>query len=356
MIEKRNWHNLGLLLIGCLICLALWNKTSNPSISPDIPIFSRSITVYKLYTQNTSGHHNQFLYLPEKDYTQLIDLDFNFTLVNFGCNETNNALLLLVLVHSSPKNVAKRRTIRETWGKKDDNVKLLFLVGSVNSTEIQNILEDENSLHNDIIQGSFLDTYRNITYKHVMAFKYAIYHCPQAKYILKTDDDVFVNMPTMIKFLTFDLSPYGASNVLFCTPRFNSKVLRSYRSKWRVSFSEYPYRVYPTYCPGWALLYSPDVIYALYKEAQKTDYFWIDDIHITGTLTEKLSILHTDIEYLVLSEKNLGSIVENSQNVSVPFLYGRANMRDKEIRALWNFSMLHDSPKFIFRDVERKYI
>ncbi|KAG5885391.1 hypothetical protein JTB14_002788 [Gonioctena quinquepunctata] len=185
-----------------------------------------------------------------------------------------------------------------------------------------------------------------------MALKYSIYHCPRAKYILKTDDDVFVNMPTMKTFLTYDLSPYGADKVLFCTPRKNSKVLRTYRSKWRVSFAEYPDRIYPTYCPGWTLLYSPDVIAALYKEAQKTPYFWIDDIHITGTLTQKLNLVHTDIEFLVISQRNLNDIVYNYYNVTDSFLYGRANMKENEIRALWKFVTMHDTPKYIFRTVQ----
>lgn len=225
------------------------------------------------------------------------------------------------------------------------------MLGTVNSTDLQKALEEENRSHNDFIQGSFLDTYRNITYKHVMVFKYAIYHCPQAKYILKTDDDVFVNMPTMKTFLTVDLSPYGASKVLFCTPRKHKKVLRTYRSKWRVSFSEYPDRNYPTYCPGWTLLYSPDVIFALYREAQKADYFWIDDIHITGTLTERAHVTLTDIEPLVMSRKDFRYVVDgHSYNVSRPFLYGRANMNEGEIRTLWRYVRSHTTPKSVLKE------
>ncbi|KAJ8929424.1 hypothetical protein NQ314_017873 [Rhamnusium bicolor] len=281
MLEKRLWPNLLFIIFGFLTCVALWQIVLSPRSSG---MFQMN-TVYSLYTQNYTGFANPAHQLSVTDYNQLIDLNFSFVILNLVCNESSP--LLLVLVHSSPKNFAKRRTIRETWGRKSEHVKILFMIGTVNSSDLQKTLENENRLHNDFIQGNFLDTYRNITYKHVMVFKYVIYHCPQAKYILKTDDDVFVNMPTMKKFLTVDLSPFGANKMLFCTPRKNTKVLRTYRSKWRVSFTEYPNRNYPTYCPGWTLLYSPDVIFALYKEAQRADYFWIDDIHITGTLTAK---------------------------------------------------------------------
>ncbi|XP_056632165.1 beta-1,3-galactosyltransferase 5 [Diorhabda sublineata] len=345
MFEKRPWSKLLVLLLCLLTCIFIWHElVSYPTgIAPTTP------TAYTLFTQDDTGFADRVLHLPENDYSQLIDLNFNFTMINFICNET--IPLLLILVHSSPNNFAKRKTIRETWGRNDDNVKVVFMVGSVNSTQLQKRLEIENQLHKDFAQGSFIDTYRNLTYKHVMSLKYFIYHCPQAKYVLKTDDDVFVNMPTMKNFLRYDLSPHGASNGLFCTPRYNSLVLRSYRSKWRVSFAEYPDRVYPTYCPGWTILYTPDVVFGLYKEAQKTEYFWIDDIHLTGTLTQKLNFTHTDIEPLILSKNILNRIVYYSYNYSQPFIYGREDLIEKQIRGLWNYVTTREAPKYIFRDI-----
>uniref|UniRef100_A0A6P7GP30 Uncharacterized protein LOC114344741 n=2 Tax=Diabrotica virgifera virgifera TaxID=50390 RepID=A0A6P7GP30_DIAVI len=351
MLEKRPWTKLVVLLLGFVIVLLLWHELSTPRYIV-VPASTTISTPYTVLTKDDPGFTEKVLHVPENDYNQLIDLNFNFSMINFICNETI-PLLLLVLVHSAPSNFEKRQTIRETWGEKEDNVKVLFMVGSVgtHSEHLQKMIEAENVLHNDVIQGSFADTYRNLTYKHVMTLKYFVYHCPQAKYILKTDDDVFVNMPTMKNFLIYDLSPHGARKGLFCTPRYNSLVLRSYRSKWRVSFSEYPERVYPTHCPGWALLYTPDVIFAIYKEAQKSNFFWIDDIHITGTLFKKLNFTHTNIEPLVLSESNLYNIVYRSYNVSQPFLFGSANMLEKEIRKLWNFVKKREAQRFIFSDI-----
>ncbi|XP_072399035.1 beta-1,3-galactosyltransferase 5-like isoform X1 [Diabrotica undecimpunctata] len=348
MLKKRSWSKLVVFLLGFVIVLLLWHKLSTPRYIV-VPASTTISTPYIVLTEDDTGFPEKVLHVPENDYNQLIDLNFNFSMINFICNETI-PLLLLVLVHSAPVNFDKRQTIRETWGEKEENVKVLFMVGSVHSEHTQKMIEAENVLHNDVIQGSFADTYRNLTYKHVMTLKYFVYHCSQAKYILKTDDDVFVNMPTMKNFLIYDLSPHGARKGLFCTPRYNSLVLRSYRSKWRVSFSEYPERVYPTYCPGWVLLYTPDVIFAIYKEAQKSHYFWIDDVHITGTLFKKLNFTHTDIEPLVLSESNLYNVVYRSYNVSQPFLFGSANTLETEIRKLWNFVKKREAHKFIFSD------
>lgn len=92
------------------------------------------------------------------------------------------------------------------------------------------------------------------------------------------------------------------------------------------------------------------MIFALYKEAQKTNYFWIDDVHITGTLVEKINLTHTDIEYLVITPENLRN-VEYDCNVTQPFLLGRANMEEREIRALWRYAMSHPAPKNVVKKV-----
>lgn len=54
-------------------------------------------------------------------------------------------------------------------------------------------LEDEHLLYGDIIRQEFLDTYNNLTLKTIMAFKWVIEFCPNARYIMKTDTDVFIN-------------------------------------------------------------------------------------------------------------------------------------------------------------------
>lgn len=214
------------------------------------------------------------------------------------------------------------------------NMRIAFAMGEVKNKTLQSILENENQMYGDIIQGSFVDSYRNMTYKHVMCLKYAIYHCPLAKYVLKTDDDAFVNTPAMFNFLNYVLSPHGAENLLICHVSKHSKVLRSYRSKWRVSFNEYPFKEYPTYCFGWAILYSQDVVFDLYSEAQSSKYFWIDDVHVTGTLAKKINVAHTNVAKLIFTEKTVKDVPRNTTKA---FLYGRPNLTEEEIKDLWNF-------------------
>jgi hypothetical protein len=146
------------------------------------------------------------------------------------------------------------------------------------------------------------------------------YRCPGAKYLLKTDDDVFVNTPFLHEFLNTELSPLGARRLLLCNVKPSCLVKRTYRSKWRVSPQEYPGRWYPDYCPGWTILYSPDVAFTLYSAAQRSPYFWIDDVHITGTLAARTNLSHTPLGALSLLEDETLELV-SSRRTKTDFLF-----------------------------------
>lgn len=348
MIEKKYWP----IILGLFFSLTLWHLYDDKQLLKPLP---------KYYALNAAINYTfDYMKLPPNDYDRLIDKDdFRFMLIN-KCQTTSStpnntiittkskeSLILLVLVHTSPSHYDKRTTIRETWGQKRDNVRLLFAVGSVANQTVMDDISKENAYYGDILQGNFVDSYRNMTYKHVMLLKYVIYHCPNAKYILKTDDDVFVNMPRFLDFLTYDLSSTGLSNLLFCTPYENARARRSFRSKWRVTYEEFSDRYYPNYCPGWSLLYSPDVLFRLYLKVQEHKYFWIDDVLLTGILLKEIHLEHTTFDFLTL-EKDVqetivnGTIVgdgaeEIADDVKSDFLYGTPDIEENVIRSLWNY-------------------
>lgn len=341
MKEKRRclWQ-LTLLMVAFLSGLMLWHVLSILLSYSEVPDFSPVyITHSELYNFSYPLH-----LLAPNDYGLLVNYSFTFNILNLGCDEDT---FLLVLVHSSPSNFKKRAVIRSTWGNKTEDVKLYFVMGKPVAPSTQEKIENENKNHQDIIQGNFLDVYRNLTYKHIVTLKYATYHCSQAKYILKTDDDVFVNMPLMKHFLSVDLSPFGTSELLFCTLKKSATVLRTYRSKWRVGFEEYPFRTYPPYCPGWAILYSPDILFRLYKAAQNTlEVFWIDDVHVTGILAAKTNITHTDSTSLIISKRAQFNLVKNYVFPKKPFLFGQPDLKETDIKNMWLGVITHGVSKF----------
>lgn len=152
--------------------------------------------------QNLTSFSPSSKSVPDSDQNQLIDLkNFKFLITppETVCDVTQNASLV-VLVTTGPENFRHREVIRETWGSCSSNQsskRVIFFMGSVNSSEVQEKIRNESEIYKDIVQGNYDDTYRNLTYKTAMIFKWFVYKCPNVQYLLKVDDDVFVNLPLL---------------------------------------------------------------------------------------------------------------------------------------------------------------
>jgi len=103
---------------------------------------------------------------------------------------------LLVTVISAPTNFEERKAIRfGGWGETAKNmskVAFAFLVGY--SEEFHLDLEYESDLFGDIIITDHVDSYNNLTLKTLAAFDWMQTYCKQAEYLLKTDDDMFIQV------------------------------------------------------------------------------------------------------------------------------------------------------------------
>ncbi|NXS01802.1 B3GT4 galactosyltransferase, partial [Oxylabes madagascariensis] len=60
----------------------------------------------------------------------------------------------------------------------------------------------ESRQHGDILLGDFADTYGNLSRKTLLLLRWARACCQRAPFLLKADDDVFVNVPAVATFLT----------------------------------------------------------------------------------------------------------------------------------------------------------
>lgn len=337
------------LLIGVSLCVSVWHimlqqqqEQLYPTSSNDTLYYEQpSIASLETDTIVSSLTTTQLNTLPKNDHEKLINLEnFEYLMNPKTCKDLVKSPVVVILIHSAPDNFHKRQTIRETWGKYNSRSLLLFLLGKVNSSTLQHKLNLENQINADMIQGNFHDSYRNITYKHVMAFKWFVYECPNAHFLLKTDDDVFVNLPLLFNILENPSLPLHQqlqfSRLIYCHLIERAKVKRSYRSKWRVTYNEYSGRYFPKSCPGFSILYSADTVLPLYLEAQKLPYFWIDDVHITGTVASNLNISITPFDNMYLDEKSLQKVLSGDLKVEdSQFIFAYPNLERKDIEHLW---------------------
>lgn len=260
---------------------------------------------------------------PFNDMRNLIDIkDFTYILKQPACNHQIRAL---ILIHSAPRNSILRSLIRQTWGSicrnsKRSLMRVIFLMGIPKTAEDQLAIVEENYIYKDIVQGAFIDSYTNMTYKHTMAFKWFLNNCQSAELLIKCDDDVYLS--TMLlhdhlkRFNELDAATTNITNnmssrsnfhllhhprnLILCNSIKYNPVRRTYRAKWRTSFRDYALNEFPPYCLGFVIIYSPDVVYRLYMAAQHSPYFYIDDVHMTGLLARRLNLtLHNPQGYLL---------------------------------------------------------
>lgn len=350
MMERKSLMS---IFFGLVLCVSLWQfmlqqqQEQTYDISPlsasDVNDSVASTTSSTPFT--TVSSDIQLEKLPKSDVSQLIDLvNFEYLINHRACKELKQQPTVVIMVHSAPDNFNKRNVIRQTWAGKNPNSLLIFLLGSVSSTYLQTKIEFESRVHGDVVQGNFGDAYRNMTYKHVMALKWFVYNCPRAHFLLKTDDDVFINTPLLFSYLHRP-SRLPSEHLLFCYASPQVKVKRTYRSKWRVSYEEYMHTYYPSHCPGFSILYSADVVNQLYLKAQHLPYFWIDDVHITGNVASKLNITIEPTRSLLLAEELQRGLLNGEIELKSvpPFLFARPNMSEEEIRKLWKIVQMDHS-------------
>jgi len=209
---------------------------------------------------------------------------------------------LLILVTSHAWSGSRRRSaIRDTWGtcrrKYNTSTKswqTFFVVGNqVNTTKDmfrkhfeKTALHSEVVHYRDIIEGDFEEMFYNLPYKLQVAFEWASLYC-NASYVLKTDDDVFVNTETAFNFLgemkTTDLY---TGHIWWDAPVHRE-------GNYRVKDTECNGTHYPPFVSGSSMIFTCDVIQRLASIFPKVKVFKLDDVHI-GILMYKLGINATD--------------------------------------------------------------
>ncbi|KAM5125053.1 beta-1,3-galactosyltransferase 5-like [Mantella aurantiaca] len=200
--------------------------------------------------------------------------------------------LLLILVTSKPSHHESRRAIRRTWASPTLGTagkwQVVFLVGLTMDVELDWRIHNEQRMNNDLLMGNYLDSYRNLTLKVMHGMKWAVERC-RPSYILKTDDDCFVNTHYLPSFLR-DRSPATAH--LYVGLAFSEKkraVIRDPSSKWYVPHREYEPEVYPAYASGIGYIVTFHTAESILRAARTVPPIPVEDAYV-GILAETAKV------------------------------------------------------------------
>ncbi|KAJ0173657.1 hypothetical protein K1T71_010806 [Dendrolimus kikuchii] len=211
---------------------------------------------------------------------------------------------LIVLVTSYVGHVELRSAHRRAMPQdllKSMNATRIFLLAHIPEKEKhiikQEAINKESNLFGDILQGSFVEHYRNLTYKHLMGLRWASAACTKASYILKVDDDTVFNFDKTYKLLKSNIS---LDNSILGYMLNDTRPKRNKENKWYVTWDEYPRSVYPSYVSGWYYVVTPKVASRIVDEAIYHPYFWIDDVFVCdGFWLEHYELLECCFRYMV---------------------------------------------------------
>ncbi|XP_055860662.1 lactosylceramide 1,3-N-acetyl-beta-D-glucosaminyltransferase-like [Biomphalaria glabrata] len=220
---------------------------------------------------------------------------FSFTYTNViqnGCWERNPEVLLVI--PSAPENFERRELVRKSErgvyaSRPDSNVNLVFFVGRPeNNTLLQQRLTIESYVHGDIVQVNFVDVYRNILLKAVSMLHWSLTHCPKARYVLRTDDDVLVDIQKVVQAIRRKRELH--ENFILGKTDVKFNVVRNKSSKYYVSPKEFDQEVYPPFAFGGLLAYPMSTVSLLYQAALRLKTLWLDDVFITGICAPRVGV------------------------------------------------------------------
>ena len=204
------------------------------------------------------------------------------------CNNNGSNTFLLLSVPSSTGNSKQRLAIRNSWGsvvRDDDSLHLAFFIGRPENANMRRAIEEEKQLFNDIIELNVEDKYENLAKKSIGMLEWANSRCNHAKYMLKVDDDIFLN----INLLIAELKVKNYRNSIIGCKVKNTSPFRFPFSKWYISRAQYSADKFPDYISGPAYVLSGDIIFKLSSATKVLPYIYLEDVYLTGICREYIS-------------------------------------------------------------------
>ncbi|KAL3271542.1 hypothetical protein HHI36_022019 [Cryptolaemus montrouzieri] len=126
-----------------------------------------------------------------------------------------------------------------------------------------------------------------------MGLKWVNQYCNTTQFVIKMDDDIIVNMMKVLDLLKKfnDKENFIGGYVLK-----GLQAKRERANKWFVTKEEYPMDIYPPFVSGWFYVTTPTLCKKIEQLSYAEKYFWIDDVFVTGILTQKIHVKMYDLK------------------------------------------------------------
>jgi hypothetical protein len=158
---------------------------------------------------------------------------------------------------------------------------------------LSNNIRLEHNLFHDIIQVELPQQYTLVTHRVASLFEWSFRYCRSAKYLFKTDDDIFINLILLLKFLspllnTTNNNSFRISDMkIYGYKHYHPRVFREANdpvgARYVVTVDEFPCGQYPDFLSGFGYLIPKKardaLVYAVYQNPDTA--FRISDVYLT---------------------------------------------------------------------------
>lgn len=245
-------------------------------ITAVVAILLLSVYVFKV----TKQLPKRLVLLSEEDYKLISPHSYKYVINQPSVCYNRTNVFIVFLVPVAPHQDAQREAVRKTWGAPGVDTLTIFFLGtpedSTQRSETQNKLEIESKKHGDIIQIDFIDSYQNLTIKTLMMMNWLDTHCPNTRYAMKVDADIFVNI-----FYLKDYLKYCPRRSFVTGSVINDgEPKRDGNNKWKLTKEQYPEDSFPEYVSGAGYVFSRDMAGRITWAARYVKLVHLEDVYV----------------------------------------------------------------------------
>ena len=202
---------------------------------------------------------------------------------------------MLLYIYNSMDGKNTRNIIRSTFGSQTLinvlNIKIMFVMGvTENVTSLPPNILEEFVQYGDILVVNVLESYKNLTLKGTKTLQFLADHCKQATWVMKADDDVFLDLQRVRDRLNRWKSNNPSPPIFgFFLPHHRPAICPKY-PKWCIDKSVNIKR-YPPYVVGVGYIFSYKLVSKMIAEIIETKQYMnlTDDVYMTGYLTKNIN-------------------------------------------------------------------
>ncbi|XP_066926715.1 beta-1,3-galactosyltransferase 5-like [Clytia hemisphaerica] len=305
MLLRRRRRKVLLIYAGCFILVILVFLKTDSILN----IIEKKIISCENFRQNIHRDYKLVqLVIPENNTP-------NIKLLNYDDIDPFHGDIMF-LVTSHIRFQIRRDSIRSSWGDASRftkhrlkyngvNYKVYFQTGYLDGAFKAAKLESK--IHRDMLISNRTEDYWDLSRRVMLGFIWSLGHC-SFEYLIKTDDDVFYNIPNLFQLIYEDPFILAHKDRVFAGSiyQITRRSSRDLFSKWYVPKEEWPADEYPYFATGMANILSRLVVERMRPHFDWVNPFRLDDVYI-GMLVNRANVPRMGIRKIkVMNEEFYG--------------------------------------------------